>query len=125
MAQTMLWLAAILMVVAGIAHSYLGERAFLPRLLAMPGLPLLRRGDRGFTERVIRAVWHLSSLYWLCAALVLAIMAVQPANPLRAIGLTLAATILLTALACIYCGWRHPAISIFLVAAILTAYAVW
>jgi hypothetical protein len=120
----MLWLAAGLMVIAGIAHSYLGERGFLPRLLAMPGLPLLRR-DRGFTERVIRGVWHLLSLYWWSAAAVLAIMAAQPANPLRAIALVLAATILITGLACIYCGWRHPAISIFLTAAALTAYAVW
>jgi hypothetical protein len=120
----MLWLAAGLMVVAGIAHSYLGERGFLPRLLAMPGLPLLRR-DRGFTDRVIRAVWHLASLYWWSAAAVLAIIAAQPANPLRAIALTLAATILMTGLACIYCGWRHPAIPIFIAAAALTTYAVW
>ncbi len=120
----MLWLAAGLMIVAGVAHSYLGERGFLPRLLAMPGLPLLRR-DRGFTERVIRAVWHLASLYWWYAAAVLAIIAAQPANPLRLIGLTLAATILLTAFACIYSGWRHPAIALFAAAATLTAYAVW
>jgi hypothetical protein len=120
----MLWLAAVLMIVAGIAHSYLGERGFLPRLLALPGLPLLRK-DRGFTERVIRAVWHLASLYWWCAAVILAIIAAQPTNPLRAIGLTLSGTILLTALACIYCGWRHPAIAIFLVAGALTVYAVW
>ena len=120
----MLWLAAILMIAAGVAHSYLGERGFMQRLLALPGLPLLRK-DRGFTERVLRAVWHLASLYWWSAAIVLAIIAAQPAVPLRAIGLTLAATILLTALACIYCGWRHPAISLFLAAAALTAYAVW
>ena len=121
----MLWLAAFLMIAAGIAHSYLGERAFLPRLLAMPGLPLLRRGERGFTERVIRAVWHLASLYWWFAAAVLAIIAAQPADPLRMIALTLAATIFLTALACIYCGWRHPAIAVFLAASALTAYAAW
>jgi hypothetical protein len=121
----MLWLAACLMVLAGVVHSYLGERRFLPRLLAMPGLPMLRRGDRIFTERVIRAVWHLSSLYWFCAAVVLAIVAAQPAEPLRAIALALAATILLTGLACIYCGWRHPAIPVFFAAAALTAYAVW
>ena len=120
----MLWLAAGLMIVAGIAHSYLGERGFLPRLLALPNLPLLRR-DRGFTERVIRAVWHLASMYWWCTAAILAIIAAQPANPLRAIALTLSATIFLTAIACIYCGWRHPAIAIFAAAAALTAYAVW
>jgi hypothetical protein len=120
----MLWLASFLMFVAGIVHSYLGERAFLPRLLALPDLPLLRR-DRGFTQRVIRAVWHLPSVYWWCAAAILAIIAAQPANPLRPIGLTLAVTIFLTGLACIYCGWRHPAIGIFLAAAALTAYAVW
>lgn len=120
----MLWFAAALMLFAGIAHSYLGERGFLPRLLAQPNLPLLRR-DRGFTERVLRAVWHIASLYWFCAAAVLAIIAAQPENSLRAIGLTLAATILATALACIWCGWRHPAISVFFAAAALTAYAVW
>ncbi len=120
----MLWLAAILMVVAGIAHSYLGERGFLPRLLSRPDLPLLR-SDRAFTVRVIRAVWHLPTLYWGSAALVIAIIAIAPANSLRLIGLTLAATILLTALACIYCGWRHPAIAVFLAAAGFTAYAVW
>jgi hypothetical protein len=121
----MLWLAAILMFAAGIAHSYFGERGFLPRLLAMPGLPLLRKDDRGFTERVIRAVWHIASLYWWFAAAVLAIMAMQVANPLRAIGLALAATILATGLACIWCGWRHPAIGVFLAAAALIAFAVW
>ena len=120
----MLWLAAGLMVAAGIAHSYLGERGFLPRLLALPNLPLLRK-DRGFTERVLRAVWHLASLYWWAAAIILAIIAAQPGNPLRAISLTLATAILLTGLACIYCGWRHPAIAIFLAAGALTAYAVW
>jgi hypothetical protein len=120
----MLWLAAGLMVVAGIAHSYLGERSFLPRLLALPGLPLLRR-DRGFTERVLRVVWHGLSIYWWSAAALLVIVALQPANAFRAIGLVLAATILLTGFACIYCGWRHPAIPIFLAAAALTAYAVW
>lgn len=120
----MLWLAAILMFAAGIAHSYLGERGFLPRLLALPNLPLLRRDDRGFTERVLRAVWHIASLYWWCAAAILAIIAAQPANPLRAIGLVLAGTILLTGLACIWCGWRHPAIAVFLAAGALAAYAV-
>jgi hypothetical protein len=124
MSGAMLWLASALMFAAGIAHSYLGERGFLPRLLALPEIPLLRR-DRGFTERVLRAVWHLASLYWWAAAIILAIVALQPANPLRAIGLTLAGTILLTALACIYCGWRHPAIAIFLAAGVLTVYAVW
>jgi hypothetical protein len=120
----MLWLAAILMVVAGIAHSYLGERGFMQRLLALPGLPLLRK-DRGFTERVLRVIWHAPSLYWAATGVILIIIASNPANPLRAIGLVLAATMLAMALACIYCGWRHPAISIFFAAGVLAAYAFW
>ena len=120
----MLWLAAILMIVAGIAHSYLGERGFMQRLLALPGLPLLRK-DRGFTERVIRVIWHAPSLYWAATGVILMIIAGQPANPLRMIGLVLAATIFAMAFACIYCGWRHPAIAIFAAAAVLTTYAVW
>lgn len=120
----MLWLAAALMVVAGIAHSYLGERGFMQRLLALPGLPLLRK-DRGFTERVIRVIWHAPSLYWAATGVILMILAANPSNPLRTIGLVLAATIFAMTLACIYCGWRHPAIALFFAAAALTTYAVW
>lgn len=120
----MLWLAAILMVAAGAAHSYLGERGFMQRLLALPDLPLLRR-DRGFTERVIRVIWHAPSMYWAATGVILAILAGNPANPLRIIGLVLAATIFMMALACVYCGWRHPAIALFTAAGALTAFAVW
>jgi len=120
----MLWLAAVLMIVAGIAHSYLGERGFMQRLLALPGLPLLRK-DRGFTKRVIRVIWHAPSLYWATTGVILMILAGNVVNPLRMIGLVLAATMFAMAAACIYCGWRHPAIAIFAAAAALTTYAVW
>jgi hypothetical protein len=122
--SAMLWLAAILMIIAGIAHSYLGERGFMQRLLALPGLPLLKK-DRGFTERVLRVIWHAPSLYWATTGFILMILAANPSNPLRIIGLMLVATMFAMALACIYCGWRHPAIAIFAAAAALTAYAVW
>jgi hypothetical protein len=124
MSSAMLWLASGLMIVAGVAHSYLGERGFMQRLLALPGLPLLKK-DRGFTERVIRVIWHAPSLYWATTGVLLMVLAVNPANPLRMVGLILAATMLAMTIACIYCGWRHPAIVIFAAAAALTAYAVW
>jgi hypothetical protein len=120
----MLWLAALLMIAAGIAHSYLGERGFMQRLLALPGLPLLRR-DRGFTERVLRVIWHAPSLYWATTGVILMIVASNPANPLRMVALVLAATMFAMAVACIYCGWRHPAIAVFAAASALTVYAVW
>jgi hypothetical protein len=120
----MLWLAAGLMIAAGIAHSYLGERGFMQRLVALPGLPLLKK-DRGFTERVIRVIWHAPSLYWASTGVILIILAGNVANPLRMIGLVLVATMLAMAVACIYCGWRHPAIAVFAGAAVLSAHAVW
>ena len=55
--------AALLLVVMGFIHSYLGEKYIFSRLFAIPDLPLFRH-DRRFTERVLRFAWHLTSLAW-------------------------------------------------------------
>ncbi len=59
------WLAAaaVLAVILGIAHSYLGERYILIRLFRRENLPKLLGGD-WFTKRTLRFAWHLTSVAW-------------------------------------------------------------
>lgn len=69
----LLYLAAIGAVVAGIAHSYLGERRIFPKLLASENLPRLR-GSLDFTRSILRWAWHLTSLAWIAFAYLLFIV---------------------------------------------------
>lgn len=59
------WLAAaaVLAVILGMAHSYLGERYILIRLFRRENLPALFGGD-WFTKRTLRFAWHLTSVAW-------------------------------------------------------------
>jgi hypothetical protein len=54
-------LAALLLALAGIAHSYLGERYILIRLLRRADLPKLSGGTQ-FTARILRLAWHATSI---------------------------------------------------------------
>lgn len=59
------WLlvAAVLVVLVGVAHSYLGERYILTRLFRRSDLPHLFGSDV-FTKRTLRFAWHLTSVAW-------------------------------------------------------------
>lgn len=59
----MFYLAAILLVVIGIAHSYLGERYILIRLFRSDDLPRLF-GSIDFTKNTLRFAWHLTTVAW-------------------------------------------------------------
>ncbi|MGB4115047.1 MAG: hypothetical protein WBK51_00700 [Polaromonas sp.] len=59
----MLILAAVLMFVTGIAHSYLGERYILIRLFKRDDLPKIF-GSTAFTTGTLRFVWHLTTVAW-------------------------------------------------------------
>ena len=90
----MLLIAAALLVLIGLAHSYLGEKYILIRLFRRP-LPKLF-GDDWFTRNTLRFAWHITTVAWLgfAALLVLAHLGVATrGNVLDAI----AATFLLTA----------------------------
>jgi hypothetical protein len=56
-------IAAVLMFVTGIAHSYLGERYILIRLFKRDGLPKIL-GSAAFTSGTLRFVWHLTTVAW-------------------------------------------------------------
>ncbi len=59
----MLFSAAALLWLIGIAHSYLGERYILIRLFARKDLPRLF-GGTAFTEGTLRFAWHLTTVAW-------------------------------------------------------------
>jgi hypothetical protein len=70
--------AAILTVLVGILHSWLGERRLIGPLLA-PGQrsPLLDRS--AFHRSVLRFAWHLTTVTWFAFAAVLLVLAAVPA----------------------------------------------
>ena len=59
----MLLLAVILIVLIGVAHSFLGERYILIRLFRQP-LPELF-GNDDFTKKTLRFAWHITTVAWL------------------------------------------------------------
>ena len=59
-----LYVAAILTLLLGLAHSYLGERYIFMRLFRRGDLPKLLGGE-AFTRHTLRFVWHLLSVAWL------------------------------------------------------------
>ena len=65
----MLFLAIVLTVAIGIAHSYLGEKYILIRLFRQP-LPKLF-GNDAFTKRTLRFAWHITTIAWFGFATIL------------------------------------------------------
>ena len=59
----MLLVAVFLIVLIGVAHSYLGERYILIRLFRRP-LPKLFGSD-DFTRKTLRFAWHITTVAWL------------------------------------------------------------
>ncbi|MBK9797461.1 MAG: hypothetical protein IPP58_13375 [Holophagaceae bacterium] len=58
-----LYIAALLLFLVGVAHSYLGERYILIRLFRREDLPKLFGGTQ-FTIRTLRFAWHITTIAW-------------------------------------------------------------
>ena len=58
-----LFAAGLLAVLIGLAHSWLGERFIVARLLRRNDLPHLFGSDV-FTRRTLRFAWHLTTVAW-------------------------------------------------------------
>ncbi len=68
----MLYVAALLFFLLGLAHSVLGERYILIRLFRREDLPRLFGGTE-FTRQTLRFAWHITTVaWWGMAALLLA-----------------------------------------------------
>jgi hypothetical protein len=65
--------AAVLTIAIGIAHSWLGERFIIRRLLSRSDLPTLF-GDDSFTRQTLRFAWHLTTVAWFGLAAVLVML---------------------------------------------------
>lgn len=111
-------LAAGATLFVGLAHSYLGERYVLVRLLRRADLPHLLGSDV-FTKQTLRFAWHLTSVSWWGAAAVLLALG---QNSLRLGVLALSLTFFTSALVTLVASrGRHLAWPVFL----LIAVAAW
>ncbi len=92
MMDILLIIGAILALMIGAAHSYLGEQYILVRLFRRSNLPELFGSDT-FTKQTLRFAWHLTTIAWIGLASVLLIGVVVPSSDqlsaiLKAISLT-------------------------------------
>ena len=94
----MLKLAAILCVLIGIAHSYLGERYLLSRLFKRENLPKILGSDY-FTKGTLRFCWHIMTFAVWGFGILIWLVAIDYQNLSQAILLTCSLVFLASALA--------------------------
>ena len=117
-----LYLAAILVIGIGIAHSYLGERYILMRLFRRGDLPKLF-GNDDFTVRTLRLAWHLTTVAWWGFAAILILLA-NPSVEASAVGFVIGTTFVLHFAIAIYGSrGKHLSWLVFLAIGVLTIFA--
>ncbi|MDP9194845.1 MAG: hypothetical protein M3P06_24385 [Acidobacteriota bacterium] len=94
--NNLLLLAAALLCLLGVAHSYLGERYILIRLFRRNDLPALL-GNDAFTKQTLRFAWHVTTVLAFGFAAILLVLA----SPDREGGRNIATIISAT---CALCG---------------------
>lgn len=81
----MLIAAAIITVLIGSVHSYLGETSVL--------IPLFKRAEMpNYIKRLLRVAWHMTSLFWLAIAAQFAAMALYPGQERQSFVIIMAVT---------------------------------
>ena len=61
--KNLLLISSILTIIIAIAHSWLGEKYIIIRLLRRNNLPKLFDSDT-FTKQILRFAWHLTTIAW-------------------------------------------------------------
>jgi hypothetical protein len=117
-----LYLAAALIVVVSLAHSYLGERYLLVRLFRKAELPKLFGGTE-FTKQTLRFAWHVTSVSWLGLAGVLLVIASGPGREREVLWVVAATFAAHFAIALAGSRGKHLSWVVFLAIGILSAYA--
>jgi len=118
--------AAMLVIAVGVAHSWLGERYLIRRLLRRTDLPELF-GDDSFTRQTVRFGWHLTTIAWfgLAAVLVLLSGALGGLRAGDAVVFAIAQTFVLSAaLALLVTRGRHLSWVVFAIIAALCLVAL-
>lgn len=119
-----LLVAAALIALTAVAHSFLGERYILIRLFKRENLPRLFGSDV-FTKRTLRFAWHITSVAWLGLAGVLLVLAGQGVPSRSTLLQVVAATFLCSAaIAVIGSRGKHLSWVVFTVIALLAWLAV-
>ncbi len=119
--DAILYVAALLAVALGIAHSWLGERYILMRLFRRAEMPPLF-GSADFTRRTLRFAWHVTSIAWFGFAAIL-IALTQGAPSIRVLGWIIGATFLAHSLIALTASrGRHFSWPVFLAIGILALY---
>jgi hypothetical protein len=125
MTSTALVGASALLILIGIAHSWIGERRLIgPLLRPDSGSKLLDRSP--FAGQTLRFAWHITTIAWWGTAAALIILARPPITGQgRAILVAIAATYAITGLITLVASrGRHLAWPVFFAIAGLTASAV-
>lgn len=112
----MLTIAAILIVFTAGAHSFLGEKYILIRLFKRGNLPHLLGSDE-FTKGTLRFAWHITSVFWLALAVVLAAEEEHSSLLLYCISL---ASLISALLAAYFTKGKHLSWLVFAAIAVLT-----
>jgi len=119
----MIEIAAALMILLAIAHSWLGERYILMRLFRRDNLPQLF-GGTAFVTGTLRFVWHLVTVAWFGIAAVI-LLVTGPTVSARSMLQVLSVVALVTGLLPLYfTRGRHLSwIVCFVIAGLLWAAA--
>lgn len=119
----MLLVAVVLVVLLGIAHSYLGERFLLMRLFKRDNLPKLLGGD-AFTKGTLRFAWHLTSVAWFgLAAILLSVHMTGEIETGFALYTISAVSVVSALFAASFTRGRHLSWIVFLAVAAITAFS--
>jgi hypothetical protein len=118
---TLYFVAAGLCVALGLAHSILGERYILIRLFRRPDLPKLFGGTE-FTIRTLRFAWHLTSVMWIGAGAIFALMAEDRLSMASVAGILAAVFLIHAAVTLFTSHGRHFAWPLFLVIGLIALY---
>ena len=119
--STLYIVAAALCFTVGLAHSVLGERYILIRLLRRPDLPRLFGGTE-FTIRTLRLAWHLTTIAWWGAAFMFYRMAYAPLSSAAATRILAGVFLASAAVAFIGSRGRHLAWPVFLAIGVIAMY---
>lgn len=118
----MLIVAAVLIVLTGCAHSYLGERYILVRLFKRGNLPPLFGGTQ-FTEGTLRFAWHITTVAWWAMAWLLVLAHRGSLDATSALQVIAGAAVASAALPIVFTRGRHLSWVVLLLVAGLVFFA--
>ena len=117
--SVLLIVAAVLVSLLAVAHSYLGERHILLPLFRRSEPPIAFRG-RSFTRHTLRLAWHLTTVAWLGLAGQLVVLARPSGDGMRNLAQVIAGTFAVSGIVALFGSrGRHPSWVVFFIVAVL------